>query len=56
MHHYELGVYSKSCSDFLQIENRMLYYASAIGTEPLFSEIIIDQVTAFDREHLQTAL
>jgi sirohydrochlorin cobaltochelatase len=38
------------------IENRMLYYASAIGTEPLFSEIIIDQVTAFDREHLQTAL
>jgi sirohydrochlorin cobaltochelatase len=38
------------------IENRMLYYASAIGTEPLFSEIIIDQVSAFDREHLQTAL
>jgi sirohydrochlorin cobaltochelatase len=30
-------------------ENRRLYYASAIGTEPLFSEIILDQVSAFDR-------
>ena len=29
-------------------ENRRLFYASAIGTEPLFSEIILDQVNVFD--------
>ena len=27
---------------------RTLYYASAIGTEPLFADIILDQVSAFD--------
>jgi sirohydrochlorin cobaltochelatase len=27
---------------------RTLYYASAIGTEPLFADVIIDQVAAFD--------
>jgi sirohydrochlorin cobaltochelatase len=34
-----------------RIRNRTLYYASAIGTGPLFSELILDQVEAFDREH-----
>jgi sirohydrochlorin cobaltochelatase len=27
---------------------RTLYYASAIGTEPLFADLILEQVTAFD--------
>jgi sirohydrochlorin cobaltochelatase len=30
------------------IQGRELYYASAIGTEPLFAEVILDQVTAFE--------
>ena len=31
-----------------RLHDRDLYYASAIGTEPKFAEIIIDQVAAFD--------
>lgn len=30
---------------------RRLYYAGAIGTDPLFAEIILDQVAAFDAAH-----
>jgi sirohydrochlorin cobaltochelatase len=30
---------------------RNLYYASAIGTEPHFAEVILDQVAAFDARH-----
>jgi sirohydrochlorin cobaltochelatase len=30
------------------LRGRTLYYASAIGTEPLFAEVILDQVEAFD--------
>lgn len=37
-------------------ENRTLYYASAIGTEPLFSEIILDQVAAFDESGTSKAV
>src|SRR5205823_10603263 len=33
-----------------RVEGRDLYYASAIGTEPLFAEVILDQVAAFDRQ------
>jgi sirohydrochlorin cobaltochelatase len=33
------------------LRGRTLYYASAIGTEPLFADVILDQVEAFDREH-----
>ncbi len=29
---------------------RQLYYASAVGTEPMMAEIILDQVEAFDRQ------
>ncbi len=36
------------------LRGRTLYYASAIGTEPHFAEIILDQVSAFDREHSLT--
>jgi sirohydrochlorin cobaltochelatase len=31
------------------IRGRTLYYASAIGTEPLFSELLLDQVSFFDQ-------
>jgi sirohydrochlorin cobaltochelatase len=31
-----------------QCRERKLYYASAIGTEPLFADVIVDQVVAFD--------
>lgn len=39
-----------------QRRGRALYYASAIGTEPLFAEIILDQVAAFDRLHAVPAV
>lgn len=34
-----------------QLRGRTLYYASAIGTEPLFAEVILGQVAAFDSQH-----
>jgi len=33
------------------LRNKTLYYASAIGTEPLFAELILDQVALFDSQH-----
>jgi len=35
------------------LRGKTLYYASAIGTEPLFSELILDQVALFDARHAQ---
>ncbi|MDB6150262.1 MAG: Cobalamin [Chthoniobacter sp.] len=35
---------------------RTLFYASAIGTEPLFADLILEQVTAFDAAHREPAL
>lgn len=35
-----------------RLHERDLYYASSIGTEPKFAEIIVDQTTAFDRAAL----
>ena len=35
-----------------RLNDRDLYYASSIGTEPRFSEIIIEQAAAFDRAAL----
>ncbi len=32
------------------LHGRSLYYASAIGTEPQFAEVIVEQAAAFDRE------
>ena len=34
-----------------RLRGRTLFYASAIGTEPLFADIILDQVAAFDAQH-----
>jgi sirohydrochlorin cobaltochelatase len=31
-----------------RLRGRTLYYASAIGTEPLFADVILEQVEAFD--------
>lgn len=33
------------------LRGRTLYYASAIGTEPLFADVILDQALAFDAHH-----
>jgi sirohydrochlorin cobaltochelatase len=33
------------------LRGRTLYYASAIGSEPLFAELILEQVAAFDLQH-----
>lgn len=38
------------------LKNRSLYYASAIGTEPLFAELILDQVAAIDLAHASEPL
>ncbi len=38
-----------------RLRGRALYYAGAIGTAPLFSEIILDQVAAFDELHALAA-
>ena len=35
-----------------RLHERDLYYASAIGTEPKFGEIIVEQAAAFDRAAL----
>ncbi len=37
-----------------RLRGRTLYYASAIGTETLFAEIILDQVAAFDAQNAST--
>jgi sirohydrochlorin cobaltochelatase len=38
------------------LRGRALYYASAIGTEPGFADLILDQVAAFDLQHTPPAL
>jgi sirohydrochlorin cobaltochelatase len=37
------------------LDGRELYYASAIGTEPLMADVILDTVERFDRKHLNDA-
>jgi sirohydrochlorin cobaltochelatase len=39
-----------------RLRGRTLYYASAIGTEPLFADVILDQVAAFDAQHREAIL
>ncbi len=34
-----------------RLRGRDLYYASSIGTEPLFAELLLDQVRFFDQQH-----
>jgi sirohydrochlorin cobaltochelatase len=33
------------------LDGRFLYYASAVGTEPLMAEVILDMVDRFDQKH-----
>jgi sirohydrochlorin cobaltochelatase len=33
------------------LRGKTLYYASAIGTEPMFADVILEQVSAFDAAH-----
>jgi len=35
------------------VGRRLLYYSSAIGTDPLFASVILDQVLHFDTQHPQ---
>ncbi len=37
------------------LRGKTLYYASAIGTEPLFAEVILDQALAFDEQPAHVA-
>jgi len=51
-----LGAASENAKEVFQrnpyrLRGRTLYYASAIGTESLFAEVILEQVTAFDAQH-----
>ncbi len=38
------------------LRDRTLYYASAIGTEPLFADLVLEQVAAFDAAYPATVL
>jgi sirohydrochlorin cobaltochelatase len=33
------------------LHGKNLYYGSAIGTDPMMAEVILDQVKAFDAKH-----
>ena len=35
----------------ISLQDRQLYYSSAIGTEPLMAEVILDQIHDFDARH-----
>ena len=71
LHSYEdipvlLGIHSESKGAASQKEifrrnpyllsGRTLYYASAIGTDPMMAEIILEMVHEFDRKHLAPAV
>lgn len=50
------GAASASARDIFErnpyrLRGRTLYYASAIGTEPLFADVILEQVATFDAAH-----
>ena len=38
-----------------QLHDKTLYYSSAIGTEPLIADVILDQILDFDTKHRSTA-
>lgn len=38
-----------------KLRGKNLYYSSAIGTEPLMADVILDQVSDFDKKHSPTA-
>ncbi len=38
------------------LNGRTLYYANAIGTDPMMAEIILEMVNEFDQKHLPSAV
>ncbi len=71
LHSYEdipvlLGIHSESTGTASRAEifrrnpyllnGRTLYYASAIGTDPMMAEIILEMVHQFDQKHLASAV
>jgi len=59
LHSYEdipalLGIHSKSLTgdpgNPHEVQGRSLFYATAIGTDPRFADVIIDQALSFDRQ------
>jgi sirohydrochlorin cobaltochelatase len=59
LHSYEdipvlLGMESKTAGGPHRLNGRSLYYANAIGTEPRFADVILEQVKAFRRESRAT--
>jgi sirohydrochlorin cobaltochelatase len=52
------GASAEGCEVFranpYHLRGRTLYYASAIGTEPLLADLILDQVAAFDASQRET--
>ena len=71
LHSYEdipvlLGIHSESTGAASQAEifrrnpyllnGRTLYYASAIGTDPMMAEIILEMVHQFDQKHLASTV
>jgi sirohydrochlorin cobaltochelatase len=70
LHSYEdipvlLGIHSESTGAASQqeifrrnpylLKDRTLYYANAIGTDPMMAEIILEMVREFDQKHLASA-
>jgi len=61
-----LGIHSESTGAASQAEifrrnpyllnGRTLYYASAIGTDPMMAEIILEMVHQFDQKHLASTV
>ena len=45
-----LGLQPRTAGGPNQLHGRQLYYASAIGTEPRFADVILEQVKAFQRD------
>jgi hypothetical protein len=59
LHSYEdipamLGIPSKDLKEDSgnrpEVQGRALFYAAAIGTDPKFADVIIDQTACFDRQ------
>ena len=48
----QLSVFKQNPHD---LRGRQLYYSSAIGTEPMLADVILDQVESFDQNHLAGA-
>jgi sirohydrochlorin cobaltochelatase len=38
-----------------ELRGRRLFYSTAIGTDPMMADVILDQVTEFDQAHFETA-